>query len=227
MTMIFAHRGIPVKFPENSLAGFKYCVDNNADAIEFDVHLTKDGIPVIMHDEKIDRTTNGEGLINDYSFEDLRKFKLDNDQPIPSLEELLNLVEGKDIRLNLEFKTNKIHYQDIEEKVLKMVKDTDLMYPVIYSSFNIDSIKVAQRIDPSQDYNFLFGKRMNVDPKAFMENEHINSLHPGTYIPGIEDHERIWTVDDDMEIHQLCKIGIQGIFTNDFENAQKIRDELK
>ncbi|TPR45685.1 glycerophosphodiester phosphodiesterase [Apilactobacillus micheneri] len=225
-TMIFAHRGIPVKFPENSLEGFKYCIDNNADAVEFDVHLTKDGTPVIMHDEKIDRTTDGEGLINSYNFKDLRKFKLANGEPIPSLAEFLDLFAGKDIRLNLEFKTNKIHYQDIEEKVMNMVNDTDLMYPVIYSSFNIDSIKVAQRIDSDQDYNFLFDKRMNVDPKMFMESEHLNSLHPGTYIPGIEDHERIWTVDDDMEIHQLCKIGIQGIFTNDFEKAQKIRDEI-
>ena len=62
-TIIFAHRGLPVKFAENSLQGFKYAVEHGAEGVEFDVHLTKDKVPVVMHDEKIDRTTNGTELM--------------------------------------------------------------------------------------------------------------------------------------------------------------------
>lgn len=66
-TLIFGHRGYPFKFPENSLKGFQYAIDHGIDGLEFDVHLTKDNVPVIMHDEKINRTTDGKGLINSYT----------------------------------------------------------------------------------------------------------------------------------------------------------------
>ncbi|MHA8111383.1 glycerophosphodiester phosphodiesterase [Lactobacillaceae bacterium Melli_B4] len=224
-TMVFAHRGIPVKEPENSLSGFKYCLEHGAEALEFDVHLTKDNVPVIMHDEKIDRTTNGTGLIHDFTYDELTQFKLANGETIPTLDEFIEVVAGQDIWLNLEFKTNKVHYPGIEKIVLQKMNAADLVYPVIYSSFNIDSIRVARMIDADQDYNFLFEKRVK-DPAKLMQKEHLNGLHPGYYIPGMETHERIWTVDDTEKQKQLFKAGVAGIFTNDFENAQKLKHKL-
>lgn len=81
-TKIFGHRGYPAKFPENSLAGFRYVVAHQIDGVEFDVHLTSDRIPVIMHDETIDRTTDGTGRIVDYTLAELRQFKLSNGESI-------------------------------------------------------------------------------------------------------------------------------------------------
>ncbi|MCT7689796.1 MAG: glycerophosphodiester phosphodiesterase family protein, partial [Lactobacillus crispatus] len=81
-TIVFAHRGLPVKFAENSLQGFKYAVEHGAEGVEFDVHLTKDKVPVVMHDEKIDRTTNGTGYIKDYTLSEIRRFRLANGEPV-------------------------------------------------------------------------------------------------------------------------------------------------
>ncbi|MCP9313985.1 glycerophosphodiester phosphodiesterase, partial [Liquorilactobacillus satsumensis] len=136
-TLIFGHRGYPHKFPENSLAGFKYAINHGIDGLEFDVHLTKDNVPVIMHDEKIDRTTNGTGEIRSYTFSELRQFQLSDGQRVPTLKELLDIADKQPVHLNLEFKTNEIHYENIEKIVLDMVKNYDLVYPVIYSSFNL------------------------------------------------------------------------------------------
>ena len=69
-TLIFGHRGVPVKFPENSLKGFKYALDHQIDGLELDVHLTRDNVPVVIHDEKLQRTTNGKGQIADYTLSD-------------------------------------------------------------------------------------------------------------------------------------------------------------
>ncbi|GEN48149.1 hypothetical protein FD11_GL001982 [Ligilactobacillus pobuzihii E100301 = KCTC 13174] len=81
-TLIFGHRGVPVKFPENSLRGFKYALDHQIDGLELDVHLTRAHIPVVIHDETLQRTTNGEGQIADYSLSELKKFRLSDGQRI-------------------------------------------------------------------------------------------------------------------------------------------------
>ena len=225
-TQIFAHRGYPVKFPENSLQGFKYAIDHGADGLEFDVHLTRDNVPVIMHDEKIDRTTQGHGRIRDYTYQQLRQYPLANGETIPLLKDFLKLVGSHDIHLNLEFKTNQIHYKGIEKIVLAMVKDHQLKYPVIYSSFNLPTLKVAQKVDPHQIYCFLTDKKI-ADPKAFIKKEHLDALHPGYYAPGIEDLERIYTIDDTKTMKKLFKKHVQGIFTNNFVKALKVRNEIQ
>ena len=80
-------------FPENSLKGFAYAIDHGIDGLEFDVHLTKDNVPVIMHDEKIDRTTDGTGEIRSYTLKQLRQFHLSDGETIPMLAELLALAD--------------------------------------------------------------------------------------------------------------------------------------
>ena len=100
-TIVFAHRGLPVKFAENSLQGFKYAATHGAEGVEFDVHLTKDKVPVVMHDEKIDRTTNGTGYIKDYILSEIRRFRLANGEPVPMLSELFEILQGQDLSVNL------------------------------------------------------------------------------------------------------------------------------
>ena len=90
-TKIFGHRGYPAKFAENSLEGFEYALENGADGIEFDVHLTRDQVPVVMHDEKINRTTDGKGNIKDYTHEELQQFHLENGETIPDLKDVFEL----------------------------------------------------------------------------------------------------------------------------------------
>ena len=154
-TIIFAHRGLPVKFAENSLQGFKYAATHGAEGVEFDVHLTKDKVPVVMHDETLDRTTNGTGYIKDYALNEIRKFHLENGEPVPLLSELFEILQDKDLYINLEFKTNKIHDVGIEVIVLSLAKQYHFVHPIIFSSFNYQTLKNCQKIDAQQQYCFL------------------------------------------------------------------------
>ncbi len=126
--LLLAHRGYSDQYPENTMKAFLEAIKKGFNGIETDVHKTKDGQLVLCHDEKINRTSNGQGYIKDYTYEELCQFRFnykfkDFDEKIPLLEELLDLAKGKDVILNIELKTDKIHYQGIEEEVYQMVKD--------------------------------------------------------------------------------------------------------
>ncbi|WP_225209347.1 glycerophosphodiester phosphodiesterase [Limosilactobacillus fermentum] len=101
-TTIFGHRGCPAHEPENSPAGFRYVLTHGAEWIETDLHLTKDGVPVIIHDETLHRTTNGTGQVADYTLAELRQFRLPNGEYIPTLADFLQLVGTAPVQLNLE-----------------------------------------------------------------------------------------------------------------------------
>ena len=213
-TIVFAHRGLPVKFAENSLQGFKYAVEHGAEGVEFDVHLTKDKVPVVMHDEKIDRTTNGTGYIKDYTLSEIRRFRLANGEPVPMLSELFEILQGQDLYVNLEFKTNKIHDEGIEAIVLALAQEYHFVHPIIFSSFNYQTLKNCQRIDPHQQYCFLT-KWPVPFPEQFAAKNHFAAIHPHWYLPS-KVTQRIWTVDKVSIAKRYFKLGVAGIFTNDF-----------
>lgn len=224
-TLIFGHRGIPVKFPENSMQGFRYAIEHGVEGLECDVHLTRDRLPVIMHDEKINRTTNDKGRICDYDYEQLKAFKLCNGEPIPTLYELLALMKNADVILNLEFKTDQIHYRRIEEIVLEQVGQAYLRHPVIYSSFNLASLKICQALDDSQNYCFLADHSVN-DPLQFLRRERLNGLHLRRAQDDEGLIERIWTVNSEKRMIKLFSQDIDGIFTDNFEKAMATRGQL-
>ena len=98
MVKNFAHRGFSGKYPENTMLAFEKAVEAGAEGIELDVQLTKDGEIVIIHDETIDRTTDGKGFVADYTYEELKKFDASyiytgkmGFNKIPALESTLNL----------------------------------------------------------------------------------------------------------------------------------------
>src|SRR6476619_6139509 len=129
---IFGHRGSMGTMPENTLLGFRHALDLGVDGIELDVQLTKDGELVVIHDEKIDSTTDGTGYVKDYTLNELRQFSagvafsnlelFDKDvwalERIPTLEEVFELITPYQIELNIELKTGVFPYEGIEEKVL-------------------------------------------------------------------------------------------------------------
>lgn len=224
-TVIFGHRGYPDKFPENSLVGFRYALDHAIDGLEFDVQLTRDGVPVIMHDEQIDRTTTGQGLIKHYTLANLRQYHLAGGQSIPTLAEFLQLVGNRDVQLNLEFKTNLIAYPGIERLVLGMVHAAPLRRPVIFSSFHLATLKTCQRLAPNEAYCWLTGHPV-ANPAAFVAREHLSGLHLAHYQAGTTVPERIWTVDQPATAQKLFEQNVAGIFTNDFVTMTALRDQL-
>lgn len=145
---IYAHRGFSGKYPENTILAFKKCLDMDIYGIELDVHRTKDGKIVVIHDEKVDRTFNGHGFVKDFT---LRKLKTLNSSfegyqnnkecKIPTLEEVLILISPTDLILNIELKTDKINYPNIEKDVLELILKYNMKNRVLISSFNSNSLK--------------------------------------------------------------------------------------
>lgn len=223
-TIVFAHRGLPVKFAENSLQGFKYAVEHGAEGVEFDVHLTKDKVPVVMHDETLDRTTNGTGYIKDCTLNEIRKFHLENGEPVPLLSELFKILQDKDLYINLEFKTNKIHDVGIEAIVLSLAKQYHFVHPIIFSSFNCQTLKNCQKIDAQQQYCFL--TKMPIPfPAHFIAKNHFAAIHPHWYLPS-KITQRIWTVDKVSTAKKYFKLGVAGIFTNNFELMNRVKQRV-
>ncbi|MDV7757726.1 glycerophosphodiester phosphodiesterase [Liquorilactobacillus mali] len=223
-TLIFGHRGFPAKYAENSLEGFRYAIEHHIDGLEFDVHLTKDNIPVVLHDETVDRTTNEKGEIRSFSLSELQELKLENGESIPTLKEVLELVGTSPVQLNIELKTDKMNYPGIEKIVLDMVKSYDLDEPVVYSSFNLDTLKRCKKIDDSQLYCWL---TMHKVPEAalFVKKLGLSGLHLHHYQ---KDNilQRIWTVNDSFKIKKLFNQQVAGIITDNFEKAFKIREKM-
>ena len=126
---IIAHRGFSGAYPENTMLSFQKAVEYGADGIELDVHLSKDGELMIIHDESLKRTTGIDGFVFDYTRSELERInagKTKNDEfgftPIPSLEEYLSMIKGTGLYTNIELKTAPVCYPGIEEKTIdKMV----------------------------------------------------------------------------------------------------------
>lgn len=110
-TKVWAHRGASAYAPENTLEAFKLAVDIGSDGIELDVQLSKDGELVVIHDEEIDRTSNGKGFVKDYTLKELKKFNFNHSNSkyhkvnIPTLKEVFELLKSTEMDINVELKT--------------------------------------------------------------------------------------------------------------------------
>lgn len=166
MTKIFAHRGASKFAPENTLSAFKLALRQGAEGLETDIHLTKDHIPVIIHDDTVDRTTNNSGLIKDYTYNEIKQLDAGSwfsssfsNETILSLEEFLVWIQGKNVLINIELKNNKIDYPQMETIVYEMINRYQLRDRTIISTFNARSIQRCKKIDPLIEVAWLTSKR--------------------------------------------------------------------
>ena len=112
-TQVWAHRGASYYTPENTLAAFEKAIKMGADGIELDVQMTKDGELVVVHDETINRTSNGKGYVKDYTLEQLKKYDFSNKhitykgEKIPTLQEVYELIKPTSLTINVELKNGR------------------------------------------------------------------------------------------------------------------------
>lgn len=162
---IWAHRGSSMMNPENTLLAFRKAAElEGITGIEFDVQLTKDGEIVVIHDEKVDRTTDGTGNVRDYTLNELKQLTISGDgevHSIPTLRETFEMLapycKNKGLRLNIELKNSIIRYEGMEQKVIDMVSEFNLEDYVVYSSFNHDSIGLVKQIKADAEVAYLAG----------------------------------------------------------------------
>ena len=241
MTKIFAHRGSKGTHPENTLASFKEAVRVGSDGIELDVHLTKDGHLVVIHDETIDRTTNGTGEIRNLTLAEIKAMDAGSwfhnkyaGEKIPTLEEVLLLLTelGFNGQLNIELKTDVIQYKGLVEKCLALQSAKDWPFAIVYSSFNPYTLVELKEANPSQEIGLLFESKEWADKgDAMLEKE---SYHPDLKLLdwAIEWNRnqlplRVWTVNEDTDINRCFELQIEAIFTDYPEKALQLKENYE
>lgn len=162
---IWAHRGCSQRYPENTITAFGRAAElfeKGLTGIELDVQLTKDGEMVVIHDERIDRTTDGFGFVRDYTLEELQTFHIHTGKPeaehIPTLREVIELLGDrmkKGFRINIELKNSIYPYPGMEQKVYDLIESYGLHRSIVYSSFSAKSLETMRGIDPDVEIGIL------------------------------------------------------------------------
>ncbi|XCP85174.1 glycerophosphodiester phosphodiesterase [Roseburia hominis] len=241
-TEIFAHRGASSYAPENTRAAFILAHKQGADGIELDVQLTKDGEVVVIHDESIDRVSDGRGAVREYTLEELRRFSFDNHMDqygrvgIPTLREVLSLVKPWEMKLNIELKTGIYRYPRIEEKTIALVKAAGLEDRVIYSSFNHYSIRKVREIAPEAETAFLYSDVI-LEAENYAKAHGVDGLHPPLYLARMENlleqyqqshlAVRVWTVNKEDDLKWLIRAGVTAVITNRPDIALAVRRSVE
>lgn len=236
MSKIFAHRGFSGNYPENTMLAFKKAIEENVDGIELDVQLTKDGEVIIIHDETLDRTTDGKGLVVDYTLEEIKKFNASyifkdmGFNSIPTLREYFELVKNFDLVTNIELKTGVNQYLGIEEKVLSLIQEFQLENKVIISSFNHFSVMRMKKIAPYLKCGFL-SEDWIIEAGKYTHSFDIECYHPrfNNLIPDVIEELKkynleinTWTVNSEEDMKYLKEKGIDSIITNYPDLAKKL-----
>lgn len=234
-TQITAHRGFSTAAPENTLAAFQAALDSDADYIELDVQLTKDGELVVFHDETIERTTDGKGKISSYTYEELQQFSAGSwfskdgefaDERIPLLSEVLELCDN-DIMLNIEIKRHG-NVSAVAEKVVELIQEYDLRKSCYVSSFSYPALKAVKKLDPKIKTALIanlatstsYAQLKNIDAVSmnyiFVNKSIVNTAH----LNGKKVF--VWTVDRPSDMHKMITLGVDNIITNRPDTAADV-----
>ena len=233
---IFAHRGASRYAPENTLSAFQLALEQHADGIELDVHLTADGEMVVIHDRDLSRTTDGAGYVDKMSLADIRKADAGEGQRIPTLTEVLELV-GTQAILNIELKGFSTSASDLPQAVIDLLEAHGMVQNVIISSFHPRLLAVTRRLQPDIKIGLLMtaGVLFKLVSGIFEPILQPSSLHPHyssvnpRYLQKARANNRrvlAYTVNQPEDMRRLFAMGIDGIITDDPLTARQVREEL-
>lgn len=229
--MVIAHRGFSGVAPENTLTAFQKAIEIGSDMIEFDIHLSKDGKVVVLHDETLERTTNGQGRVVDYTLKELKKFDAGSwfapnfsGDKIPTLKEVLELAKGR-VLVNIEIKNpthGKYEITELAEQALVEVKKAGMIRHVIFSSFNPASLEWIQKKEPRVWVALLFHRPWNSITEVTggkdysvlnLRNIHLTKQKTRRiHEEGIKVN--VYTVNSEEELGQFVNWGVNGLITN-------------
>jgi glycerophosphoryl diester phosphodiesterase len=237
--IIFGHRGACAHAPENTIASFRLAVDQGADFIELDAKLSVDDQVMVIHDQTVDRTTNGSGRVNKLTCAELQKLDAGSrfnakfaGEKIPTLDEVFKAV-GKDIFINVELTNYESKNDDLIPLVSEVVKNNQMEDRVIFSSFLPKNLAAIHKLLPQAPTAMLCLEGIAGWPtRSFL----LLGVAPKLLHPYIADttpalvareHKRgrrvhVWTVNAEKDMENLIKMGVDGIFTDDPLKAKQI-----
>lgn len=238
MLEIYAHRGAAGTYPENTMISFNKGKEFGATGIELDVHLTKDNQLVVIHDETIDRTSNGKGFVSTYTYEQLKKYDFSykwrgklGKNDIPLLEDVFKWLKENQLKINIELKNNLLPYTTMEERVIQLIRLYELENRVVLSSFNPDSLKHCISIAPDIETAILLNHMVN-EPWEYAKKIGAKGIHPKfttvdrKLVAMCQKHHiavRPYTVNKVEDMKKLIEYGCQAIITDYPEKEKEIK----
>ena len=229
--LVFAHRGDSLHAPENTMAGFEAAIRQGADAIELDAKLTRDGQVVVLHDQTVDRTTDGTGDVAQLDLAALREldagssFSADfQGEHIPTLDELFETV-GRRVYLNVELKNYATPLDGLVPKVAELVRRHGLEERVLFSSFLPNSLSQMRNLLPVVPRALLtfpgwvgsWGRAFGWRGDYAAVHPHLDDLHRGlvkrVHAAGKRVH--VWTVNAEDDLRRVKDLGVDGVLTDD------------
>ncbi len=227
---VWAHRGFSAIYPENTMLAFEKAYESGADGIEMDVHLSKDGEPVVIHDESLLRTAGIDRMVGDCTLDELTHTVASLTQngryntTIPSFDEFCRFISETGIRADVEIKTGVVYYPSIEEKVAAVIRKYHIEDRVIFSSFNWLSLVRCRALLPEVPCGLLFEHPMNVRHLSSLAGKcGIALLHPDYGCISDEmvaeaEKESVginaWTINSEEQVRQLEAWNVKGLITN-------------
>ncbi len=230
--LLLAHRGFSGLYPENSPLAFQMAVERTAaDGFESDVHLTKDGVPVVFHDARLERTSNGAGYLRDHTLAELLTLDIGGwkapefaGQRIWTLAQLLDFCRESGRCLNLELKNYEVFYPELEQRVVDAVCARQMQDQVFVSSFNHLSMQRFKTLCPEIRTGLLYDKPL-LDMERYLEGSNADNIHPRYLLlqnqPELEGQFRrrgmkicTWTVNEEADMMDMLRRGVDGIISN-------------
>ncbi|MGB2694526.1 MAG: glycerophosphodiester phosphodiesterase family protein [Dehalococcoidia bacterium] len=225
--LVTAHAACKGHAPENTLAGVRAALDLGADAMEIDVRLTRDGMPVLLHDSTVDRTTDGEGRLDEFSLRQMRRLDAGDAERIPTLREVLDAVAGN-MLVVLEIKA-----ADIEEPVLNAVRRAKALDWCVVHSFRPNVVERIRRLEPRMPCSLLTGGENVVDwGQLFSFALSLNAQGVAIHHEAITEelaraaHLRelrvsCWTANKRDDVRRLAACGVDAITTDYPDRARR------
>ena len=236
----WGHRGFSGKYPENTMTAYRKAIEAGADGVELDVQLTKDGEIVVIHDEKVDRTTDGHGNVRDFTLAELRKLDASYlykepgvRHPIPTFEEYCEWAAATGCITNIELKNGVYPYPKLEEKTLALLRKYHLEQKVIISSFNHFSVMHMKELAPDLEYGLL-EESWVYHPGAYAAELGVQCYHPfwgsltDEIVADLKAHHlkiNTFTVNDEAAVRSLLAKGVDCVIGNFPDMVAKVLAE--
>ena len=236
--IVIAHRGDKTHAPENTLAAFTLAAENGADAIEFDVKLTGDGQVIVLHDQSVNRTTDGTGKIYQLPFAAVRELDAGGwfsesfrGERIPTLDEVFETV-GQRLCMNVELANYLNPFDNLVPKVVDLVKKHALQKRMLFSSFLTRNLLKTRLLLPEVSRGLLslrgklgwWGRNFTWHADYFALHPHWTDVNPGLVqrVQSTGKRVHVWTVNFEEDLKRMIGLGVDGIITDDPQLALRL-----